>query len=348
MDSFTVFIHFKNCPMSKFILRTFWVLLLLTGCVSSSHNNKSEKKPIVEAPDQYLNQGTNHKTEKIDPDTLLQNKIPVSLLELPQSQDGEIILWEGFYEAAFKSYCLQPGTPDPSARDAYLQAPLGGYRKDIVETVLRNSLDRSDLEQRNIQLLLWSVVSGSDYNRLSSSVKATSRQLLTSKQVFALQGGVMGMVKTFAASFPETGGNNTFNDMRKLFELGTSSYEAYERLAVLRQPSIISHADYKRDQWYQQEGGYYVRYYPESYQRVKIQVYVPAGSLDAEGKRAGSYLLFDPVTMMAIPANSNAQRLGIGAPVVEVIRKIINIQKQPRVPGNPPVSNPNSKGVNMK
>jgi hypothetical protein len=272
----------------------------------------------------------------------------MSLLELPQSQDGEIILSEGFYEADFKSYCLQPGTPDPSARDAYLQAPLGGYRKDIVETVLRNSLDRPDLEQRNIQLLLWSVVSGSDYNRLSSSVKATSRQLLSSKQLFALQGGVMGVMKTIAASFPETGINSPYNDMRKLFELGSSSYEAYERIAVLRQPSVVSRADYKRDQWYKQAGGYYVRYFPSSYQRVKIQVYVPAGSLDADGKHSGNYLLFDPVTMMAIPANSNAQRLGIGAPVVEVIRKVIEIQKIPQAPRKPPVSNPNPKGVIMK
>ena len=225
---------------------------------------------------------------------------------------------------------------------------MGGYRKDIVETVLRNSLDRPDLEQRNIQLLLWSVVSGSDYNRLSSSVKATSRQLLTSKQLFALQGGVMGMVKTFAAAFPETGINSPINDMRRLFELGTSSYEAYERIAVLREPSIISHADYKRDQWYQQKEGYYVRYFPGSYQRVKVQVYVPSGSLDNDGKIAGNYLLFDPVTRMAIPANSNAQRLGIGAPVIEVIRKIIEIQKVPQAPRKPPVNNPNSKGISMK
>jgi hypothetical protein len=136
--------------------------------------------------------------------------------------------------------------------------------------------------------------------------------------------------------------------MRRLFELGSSSYEAYERIAVIRQPSKISKADYKRDQWYQQEGGYYVRYFPSSYQRTKIQVFVPKGSLDEEGKQSGYHLLFDPVTMMAIPANSNAQRLGIGAPVVEVIRKVIEIQKIPRAPKKPPVNNPNSKGIVLK
>jgi len=330
--------------MKLSLLKNLLFFIFLTGCATASRNGNNNPA-IIEQPASPENI---NKIARIDPDTLLQNIKPLSLLDLPQSQHGEIILSEGFYEADFKSYCLQPGTPDPSARDAYLQAPLGGYRKDIVETVLRNSLDRPDLEQRNIQLLLWSVVSGSDYNRLSSSVKATSRQLLTSKQLFALQGGVMGMVKTFAAAFPETGINSPINDMRRLFELGTSSYEAYERIAVLREPSIISHADYKRDQWYQQKDGYYVRYFPGSYQRVKVQVYVPSGSLDTAGKIAGNYLLFDPVTRMAIPANSNAQRLGIGAPVIEVIRKIIQIQKVPQPPRKPPVNNPNSKGISMK
>lgn len=334
--------------MSKFLLKNIWLFIFLTACATSSRNGSIDKNSTSADVDQASVNESIHSIARIDPDTILQNTKPMSLLDLPQSQDGEIILSEGFYEADFKSYCLQPGTPDPSARDAYLQVPLGGYRKDIVETVLRNSLDRPDLEQRNIQLLLWSVVSGSDYNRLSSSVKATSRQLLSSKELFALQGGVMGVVKTIAASFPETGINSSYNEMRKLFDLGTSSYEAYERLAVLRQPSTISRADYKRDQWYRQDGGYYVRYFPSSYQRIKIQVYVPASSLDADGKHSGNYLLFDPVTMMAIPANSNAQRLGIGAPVVEVIRKVIEIQKIPQAPRRLPVSNPNPKGIIMK
>ena len=335
--------------MSTSLLRNLWFVFFLTACASSSRNGNGNNHLNSIEKNQPVTSATvaNNKVQ-IDPDTLLANKKPLSLLELPQSQDGEIILSEGFYEADFNSYCLQPGTPDPSSRDAYLQAPLNSYRKDIVETILRNSLNRPDLEQRNIQLLLWSVVSGSEYSRLSSSVKSTARQLLSSKQVFALQGGMMNVVKVIATAFPETGINSGYTEMKRLFELGNSSYEIYERLAVLRQPSIISHADYKRDQWYQQEGGYYVRYFPSSYQRIKIQVYVPEKSLDAEGKKSGQYLLFDPVTMMAVPGNSNAQRLGIGAPVVEVIRKVIEIQKIPRAPKKPPVNNPNSKGIVLK
>ena len=70
--------------------------------------------------------------------------------------------------------------------------------------------------------------------------------------------------------------------------------------------------------------------------------------LDADGRQLGYHLLFDPVTMMAIPGNSNAQRLGIGAPMIEVIRKVIEVQKIPRAPKKPPVNNPNSKGIVLK
>jgi hypothetical protein len=75
-----------------------------------------------------------------------------------------------------------------------------------------------------------------------------------------------------------------------------------------------------------------VRYFPNSYQHVKIQVYVPDGLVDSTGKRNGEYLLFDPVSLMAVPANSNAQRLGIGAPVVDILRKVIEIEKRRPAP----------------
>ncbi len=332
--------------MTTALLRNLWFIVFLASCATSSRKSTVQHNSNAQTPDNKAI--SNPVFPYYEKDSSLKNNKPLSLADLPQSQDGDIILSEGFYEADFKSYCLQPGTPDPSSMDAYLQAPLGGYRKDIVETILRNSLSRPDLQQRNIQLLLWSVVSGSDYNKLSSTVKSTARQLLTSKQVFALQGGMMGVVKTIATAFPDNGVSPVFNDMRNLFELGASSYEAYEQIAVLRQPSKIHRADYQRDQWYQQEGGYYARYFPSGYQRIKIQVYLPEGSLDQDGKKAGNYLLFDPVTMMAVSANSNAQRLGIGAPVADVIRKVIEIQKTPRTPKKPPVNNPNPKGIVLK
>lgn len=274
--------------------------------------------------------------------SLLPESNPQSLMDLPQSEDGGFVLKPGFYEAEFKTYCLQPGTPDPREGDAYLQGPVTGYRKEIVESVLLNSKGKQDIEQKNIQLLLWSVVSGSSFNKLPYQAQADARRLLTPKQVFELKGGVMGAIKNFSHS---TGILSANKDMQRLFDAGVGSYETFERLAVRREQSQVLKRGVKYDQWYRQEGNYYVRYFPESYKKVRIQVYVPENLLDTEGKLGGEYLVFDPTGQQAIPAFTNAQRLGIGAPVIEIVRAIIRVNKKPGTPAKSPVKKNPKAGV---
>jgi hypothetical protein len=332
--------------MPKFLLRNFFLFILLVACnpahrsITTSHELNDHSTNSSQALPSELVQ--------IDSTAAMQNDSatkPLSLMDLPQTEDGEIVLSDGFYEADFKSYCLQPGTPSPSANDAYRQGPLTGYRKDIIETVLRTSLKRPDLEQRNIQLLLWSVVSGSDFRKLSWEVQTTAQQLLSRKQIFELKGGVMGVVKTVSEALPATGTTSANLKLKQLFELGTSSYELFERVAVLQQSSGTNRTTINKDQWYKQPNGYYLRYFPSSYQHVKIQVYVPEGMAK---RNSQEQMLFDPVTMMAIPAYSNSQRLGIGAPAIDVLRKIIQIQKTPGNPEKPQVKPSNPKTVVMK
>jgi hypothetical protein len=324
--------------MSISLLKNLCFVILLAGCASVSRNNKQNLNT-------YPVDSTRLEQPIIAPDRIAQ-----PLMDLPQTQYGGFVLKPGFYETEFKTYCLQPGTPDPRPGDAYLQGPVTGYRKDIIESVLLNSRNRPDLNQKNIQLLLWSVVSGSDFNKLSSSVQADARQLLTPKQIFELKGGVVGIIKTVSYS---SGILNVNNDMKRLFEVGTSSYEAYERLAVLKEPSQIRRTGVKFDQWYKQEENYYVRYFPVSYQKVRIQVFVPDSLMDSEGKVAGEYVVFDPTGQQASPAFTNSQRLGVGSPVLDIVRIIIQVNKGPGIKKmpekkskeTPPVKQPGPKGI---
>ncbi|MFM9908401.1 MAG: hypothetical protein ACKVOW_03595 [Chitinophagaceae bacterium] len=319
--------------MPKSILLNLCFTIILMSCGSSTRKGQSNSKVDIEetgiTSSNTLDQGL---VTQLDS---LEFQKPKSLMDLPKSQDGGFVLSQGFYEAEFKSYCLQPGTPSPSPRDAYLEGSVSGYRKEIIKSILRNSEDRPDLNQKNIQLLLWSTVSGSNFDKLPQAVKATAYRVLSSKQIFELKGGVVGLVKTISASLPS--GNN---DLNKLFEIGTSSYEAFERMAVLHETSKISRPEVKTNQWYQQKEGYYVRYFPKSYQNVRIQVYVP----DMLMTDQGNYVVYDPVTRVAIPVNSNAQRLGIGGPVIEIVRAIITIPKGPGATKKlPPPENKNPK-----
>jgi hypothetical protein len=302
--------------MTTSLLKALFFVIVFSACSRSM----SPTQQSVDPP-------SREKMNADQPDLPTDQK-PLSLMELPQTQHGGFVLRPGFYEAEFKTYCLQPGTPDPSQGDAYLQSNLTGYRKEIVESVLTNSSNRPEIDQKNIQLLLWSAVSGSDFNKLSYAVKDDARKLLTPKQVFELQGGVVGLIKTISY---QSGLLNANSEIKKLFDVGTSSYESFERLAVSREPSKITRSGVKYDTWYKQEEDYYVRYFPLNYQKVRIQVFVPEGLVDSEGKVRDEYLVFDPTGKQAIPAFTNAQRLGIGAPFLNVVRTIIEVKKASEV-----------------
>src|SRR5688572_22721510 len=221
--------------MSISLLRNLFLVIVLSACASASRNSQ-----------QTVN-NDEVDTANLSQPGINQDQKPQSLMNLPQSQDGGFVLAPGFYEAEFKTYCLQPGTPDPSQGDAYIQGAVTGYRKDIIESVLLNSRANPEVDQRNVQLLLWSVVSGSNFNKLSPSVQADAMKLLTPKQVFTLKGGVVGVIKTVSQT---TGVFHAHGGIQSLFDNGVSSYEKFEQLAVLREKSQIRKKGVKYDQWY--------------------------------------------------------------------------------------------------
>lgn len=308
--------------MHKVLLKCLLLVVILSSCVTTAHRKTADinkRYSIGTLPAVTSNFSDVDTTEIMQPD-LPADKLPVSLMELPRTEEGGFVLSPGLYEADFKTYCLQPGTPGPSANDVYFQAPLEGARKELIQAILLNSRKQSQLEQKNVQLLLWSVVSQSDFHKLSHDVQYAAMQLLTPKQLFDLQGGVLGVVKTVARVVPSSAGQN---DIRKLFDFSVRSYEAFEQLAVLNTPSQVWRTDLKRDQWHRQEEGYYVRYIPNNYKQTRIQVYVPESVIDSTAHETGNYIVFDPTSWVVIPANSNAQRLGIGGPVLDIVRAVI-------------------------
>ena len=316
--------------MTTSLLKNLFIALACCSCATTSQNNKQQEN-----------------TNKLDFVTVDQPVIEAddtlqSLMVLSQTEYGGFVLNPGFYETDFKTYCLQPGTPDPRKGDAYYQGPVTGYRKEIVETVLLKSRDRKEIDQKNIQLLLWSIVSGSNFNNLPYDVQSDAMKLLTPKQIFELKGGVLGLVKN--ASF--SSGISTYNnDMLRLFAAGIQSYEAYERIAVRSERSQVIKKGVKYDHWYKQKENYYVRYFPESYKKLKVQVYVPNDILDKENKLNGDYLIFDPTGLEAIPAYTNAQRLGIGAPVIDIVRTVIKTNRQAPTPKKLPEKKSSKPGI---
>ena len=333
--------------MSKHLLWCAVACILFTSCATTSRN--PEQETIHSRTRSHFTEPVSTSFRDVDTlsitkDVVIDGLTASPLTDLARNQDGAFVLSPGFYEADFKTYCLQPGTPGPSTNDAYFQAPLQGNRKDIIETILRNSTTHQHLEQKNIQLLLWSVVSRSNFNSLSFPVQRTARELLTPKQVFELQGGMLGAAKTVVKLLPSTSG---VNQIKNLFETGVQSYDAIERLAVLSTPSKITRSNFKREQWVKQEDGYYVRYLPSTYSNTRIQVYVPATIGDSAAIAKNEYVVFDPASSVVVPAYSNAQRLGVGGPIIDIVRVVIKTAERKPAPPKPPV-NKGGKPVPVK
>ena len=105
--------------MHKHLLKCLLFVVILSSCVSTSRQkgagtskwNSTSNTPTVSSS--FSDVDTAFTRQPVLP----ADKLPVSLMELPRTEEGAFVLSPGFYEADFKTYCLQPGTPGPSAKD---------------------------------------------------------------------------------------------------------------------------------------------------------------------------------------------------------------------------------------
>lgn len=358
--------------LQKHLLKSFAAFfLVLQSCNSlsliSGNSLPSEGtilQNVISKPQAVSTNFKDADTSFILNDNFGNNLKPASLVDLPKTSNGEYILAPGFYEGDFKSYCLHAGTHAASTGDGYLYAPLKGARAEIVENILRNSASNETVRQRNAQLLIWAVLSQAKFKDLSTDLKITASELLSPAQIYNLNGGALGLIPTpvinnLQNQLPSTVRNaiQTENKMRKLFVTGATTYEDFEKVAVLLGPSVVDHPEYKRGRWCKHPNGYYIRFFPQGYQRTKIQLYVPETNITVPSVSQVAFnstnyapvnLTFNPFDIVAVPANSEAQRLGIGGPWKEVIDVITEQGRNHPNGNNGGNTNGNNTGTNPK
>jgi hypothetical protein len=231
-----------------------------------------------------------------------------SLTTLERTDRGGFVLQPGYYQLHVQSYCLKAGTHGPGGGDGYLYAPTKGPAEDAVISIVRNSADHPDIEQHDIQTLLWAIIARARFEELSSEHKAIAAQLLTPRQLASLNRNALDMLTSgpIAGSLPSgiRRALQAEQDLRRMLATPGTSYAELERVAVLTGAAPMGEGsrEIPTGRWSAHPDGYFIRYLPQGYTNTVVQIWVPQDS-------AGAGREFDPATHIAVPGNTARQRL---------------------------------------
>jgi hypothetical protein len=218
-----------------------------------------------------------------------------SLMTLQRTPNGGFVLQPGYYEMQDQSYCLKAGTHGPGQGDGYLYAPPKGPAEDAVMTIVRNSVNHPEIDQHDIQALLWAIIARAKFEDLQSNLKTVASRLLTPRQLASLNRSALDVLQ---------GNALTDAQLRQMLTTPGASFAEMERVAVLsgNAPLGPGSQSVPSGRWSLHPDGYYVRYIPSGYSSTRVEIWVPQGS-PAVGKE------YDPATHIAVPGNTARQRL---------------------------------------
>lgn len=234
------------------------------------------------------------------------------LATLRQAGGDTFLLRPGYYTMQAQSYCLHAGTYGPGKGEGYLYAPPLGPAKDLITTIARNSALHPEVNQHDVQALIWAVLARAGFRDLNPELQRTARTLLSSEQMAAqLRGAAFDMVRERATQ--ELMGRappqlravlDAEARLRSMFATGYSSFAELEQVAILAgmAPIGVGSQDIPSGRWSRHPDGYWVRYIPSGYSSTRLEVFVEPGST-ATGR------VFDPALHVAVPGNTARQRL---------------------------------------
>jgi hypothetical protein len=207
------------------------------------------------------------------------------LLELPMGLDDGVTLVPGLWDAHVQSYCLKAGTFGPSRGDGYLWAPFKGPKADVINAILNKSAFNESIPQHDIQVLLWGIIARTRVGQLPEGPRRAAQTLLSESQIASIDGSALDVI-------PDdwirkiTGPLNSVvrraleaeNRLRQAFaNPGAAAYDELERIAVLNgMPPVAERGrEVKARRWSFHPNGYFIRFMPNSYTNMQLQIYVP-------------------------------------------------------------------------
>jgi hypothetical protein len=209
---------------------------------------------------------------------------PGDLTRLPRTSTGGFVLRPGLWQGTFDSFCLRTATWAPGAGDGYLWAPIKGSRAGAVSAILRGAAAHPAIPRGDVQMLLWAILSRTRVDEMPPRLQVAARALLPASEINAINVNglqvldVADRTRLFRGlTAPVRQALEVESDLRYQFSRANANYEEIERIAVLGgTPPPANRNAVTRGQWSRHPSGYYVRYYPDSFARMDLQVLVPA------------------------------------------------------------------------
>jgi hypothetical protein len=208
-----------------------------------------------------------------------------------QMDESGLTVTTGFYNIRVQSYCLHAGTYRPkSSGNGYVLAPLQGPKAEVIKHILTKSYTATDLNQQDIQSLIWAILSGAKFSKLSRTDREVARRFLSVQEIEKLDSGVLGpipdeitneILSRANSRIPESYKRvaQSYSALKRKFESASASFEELERIAAPEAPPEMNSGDViKPGQWTLREGEYFMRVMPSGYRETRIQIYRPLKS----------------------------------------------------------------------
>ncbi len=207
-----------------------------------------------------------------------------SLFELERNSAGGFILPNGVYGGALQSYCLHAGTYEPAIGTGMVYAPYLGSQASAIQSILRNSVFYPDIPQRQVQTLIWAVLSRTRFENLSRENQAAAARLLSPQEIVRLNRNAVDIIpdrirqqaigQVPASVFQVL---EVENNMRELLTRAETTYEELQRVAFLtgEAPWGEGSREVPAGRWSYHPGGFFIRYNSRGYTRTEVQVFHP-------------------------------------------------------------------------
>lgn len=218
----------------------------------------------------------------------LDNYAPAQFAEmtsLPRTSTGGFRLKPGAWRFTAQSYCLKAGGYERPGGAGYMSGPLTGKIAPYVQRILASAYQHPDVQQKDIQYLLWGVIAGAHIKDMRPQAQAAAAALLSAQDISDLNGGVAGLVPTQLSSrairkLPRAvrEAYETQQRLRQVAAHPGSDYGDLEAIAVKRGEAPASDDDIPAGRWSWHPDGYFVRYDSHAYSKTTVEIVMPEHS----------------------------------------------------------------------